>query len=310
MSERNPADGVAARNAARHTERTIRMIEQTPAQFRDDVQAWVTALGGRGRRKSRPLTEVTIALYLNFAQPVLHEWAETHQSLRSVETVDIERALSRHSGQSRHNVHTALRSLFRGLKRERRIFADPAREVAGRYTRRILRPLGSDRVHGLFDQLTRPDDRVILALVAVHALTIEEVIGFRLDHLDRSAGRATVTRPHTRHTFWLDEFTAEVLRDWLIYRQLRWPTSTNPYLLITRITAPTALPGSRHYITRPFRDLGITARELRVDRILDEAAHSGDPVALMTVFGIGTTTAVRYVRTAHPGRFDVDPTAP
>lgn len=199
MSGRNPADGVAARNAARHTERTIRMIEQTPAQFRDDVQAWVTALGGRGRRKSRPLTAVTIALYLNFALPVLQEWAETHQSLRSVDTVDIERALSRHSGQSRHNVHTALRSLFRGLKRERRIFADPAREVAGRYTRRILRPLRSDRVHGLFDQLTRPDDRVILALVAVHALTIEEVIGFRLDHLDRSAGRATVTRPHPPH---------------------------------------------------------------------------------------------------------------
>ena len=208
--------------------------------------------------------------------------------------------------------HTALRSLFCGLKRERRIFADPARAVVGRYSRRMLRPVSSDRLHGLFDQLERADHRLILALVALHALTIEEIIDLRLDDLHRAKGCGTVHRSHASHTLWFDEFTAGLLHDWLTYRHGRWPTSTNPYLLVSKHTAPGESPDavSRHYITKPFRIVGISARQLRVDRILDEAAQTGDPVALMTVFGIGNTTAVRYVRTAHPGRFDVDPTAP
>lgn len=310
MADRSPATGSIASNAARHTQRTLRMIDDTPPQFREDVRAWVAALGGRGRRPSRPLSEATIAIYLNFALPVLVGWGETHESLRAVEVRDIEQALVGHAGQSRHNVHTALRSLFRGLKRERRVFADPARAVAGRYNRRMLRPVSSDRLHGLFEQFERPDHRIILALVAIHALTIEEIIDLRLDQINRTSGRATIVRPHTRHTVWFDQLTAELLHSWLAYRHVRWPSSTNPYLLISGYTAPTVVPVSRHYITRPFREIGLTARQLRVDRILDEATQTGDPVTLMTVFGIGNTTAVRYVRTAHPGQFDVDPTAP
>lgn len=66
-----------------------------------------------------------------------------------------------------------------------------------------------------------------------------------------------------------------------------------------------------HYgLGTSFRQLGISASQLRADRILDEATHTADPVALITVFGIGVTTAVRYVRAAHPGRFDLDPTSP
>ncbi|GAA3132633.1 hypothetical protein GCM10020255_006800 [Rhodococcus baikonurensis] len=310
MADCSPTTGSIASNAARHTQRTLRMIDDTPPQFQEDVRAWVAALGGRGRRPSRPLSEATIAIYLNFALPVLIGWGETYESLRAVEVRDIEEALVGHAGQSRHNAHTALRSLFRGLKRERRVFADPARAVAGRYNRRMLRPVSSDRLHGLFEQFERADHRIILALVAIHALTIEEIIDLRLDQINRTSGRATIVRPHTRHTVWFDQLTTELLHSWLAYRHVRWPSSANPYLLISGYTAPTAVPVSRHYITRPFREIGLTAGQLRVDRILDEATQTGDPVRLMTVFGIGNTTAVRYVRTAHPGQFDVDPTAP
>jgi hypothetical protein len=65
---------------------------------------------------------------------------------------------------------------------------------------------------------------------------------------------------------------------------------------------------SRYGMTRMFTPLGITPNQLRVDRLLDEAHHTADPVHLMRVFGIGKTTAVRYVRTAHPDRFAIDPT--
>lgn len=69
-------------------------------------------------------------------------------------------------------------------------------------------------------------------------------------------------------------------------------------------------PISRYGLGRPFRELGITARQLRADRILDEARHTADPVQLMRVFGLGVTTAVGYVRFAHPDRYTPEPAMP
>ncbi|MFF3556194.1 hypothetical protein ACFYXL_22635 [Streptomyces tsukubensis] len=41
---------------------------------------------------------------------------------------------------------------------------------------------------------------------------------------------------------------------------------------------------------------------LRVDRIVDEARHSGDPVRLMELFGLSSLSATRYVLSAHPDK--------
>ncbi|MEV7045667.1 hypothetical protein [Amycolatopsis sp. NPDC051061] len=66
---------------------------------------------------------------------------------------------------------------------------------------------------------------------------------------------------------------------------------------------------SRHGLSAPFRQHGITARQLRTDHILDEAHHTADPGQLIRVFGLGVTKAVSYIRPAHPGRFATDPTS-
>ena len=60
-------------------------------------------------------------------------------------------------------------------------------------------------------------------------------------------------------------------------------------------------------IDRCFRPLGMSPSQLRADRILDEARHTGDPVRLMRVFGISDTTAMKYLYTAHPERQSVPP---
>ena len=41
-----------------------------------------------------------------------------------------------------------------------------------------------------------------------------------------------------------------------------------------------------------------------------EATHTAEPVALITVFGLGVATAVRYIHAAHPDRFPSDPITP
>lgn len=120
------------------------MLEKIPAHFRSDVETWVLALRGNGHRPSRPLAWVSVRNYLNFALPALEDWGQSYTSLSEVTRNDVEHALATHTGKSAHNVHTALRSLFRGLKREKRIFTDPARAVIGHYTRKVPRPLPSD----------------------------------------------------------------------------------------------------------------------------------------------------------------------
>jgi len=67
---------------------------------------------------------------------------------------------------------------------------------------------------------------------------------------------------------------------------------------------------SQFGIRRIFLSLRVTPSQLRIDRILDEAGHSADPVRLMRIFGIAANTAVKYVKTAHPQRFMLDSTSP
>lgn len=109
-------------------------------------------------------------------------------------------------------------------------------------------------------------------------------------------------------TIVLDELILRLITDWLRARATHWPATNNPFLLISKHTALGRYPMSRFGLTTPFRRLGITATQLRTDRILDEARHTGDPVQLVRVFGLGVTTAVSYTRAAHPDEFRLDPT--
>jgi hypothetical protein len=54
-------------------------------------------------------------------------------------------------------------------------------------------------------------------------------------------------------------------------------------------------PASRSYIQATMRHAGITARDLRADRLLGEAyATGGGPLRLTGLFGISDPTAIRY----------------
>lgn len=119
-------------------------------------------------------------------------------------------------------------------------------------------------------------------------------------------------RPPGRHAIAiaLDEFTLALVATWLRERAARWPTSTNPRLVVTQRTAVTDAAISKYGLARLFEPLDVNPSRLRTDRLLDEAHHSRDPVKLMRIFGISHDTAIKYVRAAHPELFLVDPTAP
>jgi integrase len=128
-------------------------------------------------------------------------------------------------------------------------------------------------------------------LAGVHALRPSDIRALTLDNADPAAGTLHLggrTRP-------LDQLTAEHLRAWLHARRTRWPATANPHLLINRSTGGGTSPVSRSYIQATVRKTGITAQDLRADRLLGQAqASGGDPLQLTHLFGISDPTAIRY----------------
>ncbi|CAL9328039.1 hypothetical protein SUDANB99_05912 [Streptomyces sp. enrichment culture] len=267
-------------------------------------------LRGEGRKPSLTMNWVTIRRYAHYNVPALQQWGQRVSSLREITQKDIEDILSSRTGEQARSLHASLRSLFRALKRERVIFRDPAHGVSVASTVNAPRRIPSDRLVGLLDKAPTAMAKVVVALVAIHALGPQEIRHQLLTGLDRPAGRLVVRRRFGDHVVYLDELTMKLLTDWLRARAERWPRSTNPHLLVTQVTAvdPNGPPVSKDGLRLVFRKLGIQPRRLRIDRLLDEAHETADPVHLMRVFGISDTTALKYVRAAHPHRFGPEPT--
>jgi integrase len=207
----------------RDERRVAIMLAEVPEHLREDVRCWVAALRGEGRRPSPALGWQTVRVYLTFALPVLQVWGTRYGSLRAVTRADVEAAIRAHSGKSPHNVHTALRSLFRGLKRERRIFTGPAAGLVAHFARWLPRPLPADRLRGLLDRLDHPRVRLIAGLVAVHALGVGELQAVRLDDLDRARGTLQIRRSGSVFTPVLDDLITGLMNDWLRTRATRCP---------------------------------------------------------------------------------------
>lgn len=289
-----------------------RLLDTLPEHLQDEVKVWVRVLRGEGRRPSPAMDWHTIRRYCHYHVPVLQQWGKTVGSLREITPQDVENAVTARTGSPAHGVLSALRSLFRALKRERVVFRDSARNVSATYITTAPRRIPSDRLVGLLDRAPTVMDKVVVALVAIHAVGPTAIRHLQWSDLDRSAGILITRRLGNRHTIYLDELTMEHLTTWLRERADRWPHSTNPHLFVTQITAldPSGPPVAKCAFQTLFTYLGLQPRKLKADRILDEAHETADPVHLMRVFGIAPETAMKYVKAAHPHRFAKDPTRP
>ncbi|MFD9334251.1 hypothetical protein ACFWBF_07495 [Streptomyces sp. NPDC060028] len=287
-----------------HEASVHRWVDQAPAQFQADLHTWIAVLRGRGRRPSPPMRWGTIRGYTLHVVSTLGTW-EHLASLGEVTEQEVKTAAVNYS------VFTSLRSLFRALRRERRIFRDPTRNVHLTTPVRVPRPIPADRLKGLLNLAGGAKDRLALVLMAVYAVRPKQVAEILIDDLDRSTGRLRIRRPNRPdHVICLDEFALQLVKEWLVERHHRWPLSTNPYLIVSPLTAlhiDHPAVGISNFSTLRDR-IGINFTQLRQDRFLDEARETADPVRLMRLFGITSYTAIHYVRTAHPERFTIDPT--
>ncbi|WP_157252836.1 hypothetical protein [Nonomuraea typhae] len=284
-------------------------IQRLPASFAEELDRWVTAMRGHGRRRRHPRSWDVIGNYLRAVHPILLRWSTKHTSLREITPDHVKAALDNLTGTPAQGARTGLRSIFSMLKQERVTFRDPTRGIVLPAISNVPVPLRDDQLRGLIDRVHAPLDRFVVALVAIHALHTKDLPALRLDGVDTANGKLTLRRDQRRHTYYLDEFTHILLAAWLHDRQQRWPTSTNPHLFLTAATAfhRDDAPISMSSLTLIFRRVGINAHRIREDRLLHEATVTADPVHLMRVFGVSAGTAMRYVHAAHPERATVPP---
>ncbi|MFI6670974.1 hypothetical protein ACIBM1_39465 [Streptomyces sp. NPDC050481] len=300
--------GLLVEDPELHRDADLAWIESTltalPEPVASQVGIWVKAMREQGHREGEPRGCDGIRRYLTALHPTLTAWTTTGvTSLREITTTHIEDAVDGPTRYARRGLATALRSLFRALKRERVIFRNPARNLPVGDIKGIPRSIPSDRLMGLLDQARTPRGRLVIALTAIHALPGHEIRTLNAAGLDLSRGTLEIRRGLLRHTLYLEELTHQLAADWTTYRHRRWPASTNPHLLVSQKTAADPdHPAVSIGTLRAALPQGLTLDGLRQDRILNEAFESADPLKLMRLFGITEQTAMRYVGAAHPER--------
>ncbi|GAA2039344.1 hypothetical protein GCM10009839_46600 [Catenulispora yoronensis] len=259
-----------------------------------DVTAWVNHRRHGGPR-AKPRDVSTCRIQLSVLLPALTNWSSNYDHLREVTADDVAAVVDGLTGRRREMVVTALRSLFTWAKRTGLIFRNPAADIRlGRKTVPIWQPLTRGEIDQTVAAATTPQARLFVALAAIHGARPGQIRTLLLKDVDIPNRRITIAgreRP-------LDDLTHRVILHWLDHRRTRWPNTANPHLLINMDTALHHAAPSHTWILN-LRGLPATIERLRIDRQLEEAlANNGDPLLQAEVFGVHSSTAVRYATNA------------
>ncbi|UOB07638.1 hypothetical protein MQE23_00375 [Streptomyces sp. HP-A2021] len=156
----------------------------------DQLRAWVRVMRGCGRFEHPPAHYRRIRHYLCIAWPALTSWAAAGEDLRQLTADDVRAELARHQGNVARGLLSVLRSIFRALKQEQLIFRNPTAGIQASAGVHLPLPPSSDRLAGALDRLDGPASRLIVGLVAIHAVRAVEVA--RLDLADADLVRRTL----------------------------------------------------------------------------------------------------------------------
>lgn len=202
-----------------------RCADELPAGFAEVIRAWLLVLLD-GDRRARPRSPHSLYAYYKFVRPVIETWVADHAHLREVTATDVTAALEPLRGNRRRCTIVALRSLFRFAKKRGLVFADPTTRFKAERIALELLPLTDNEIHRIEQAATNPEQRLIVALAAVHAARTSTIRHLMLDDLDLPNQRITLAGHNQR----LGELPLNALRAWLRHRRATWPHSPNRYV--------------------------------------------------------------------------------
>jgi integrase len=261
-----------------------------------ELRIWFDIMknGTRTPPRRRPRSQQTINLHLNWALPILRQWAAAGQaSLREITKEHVLDALPA-TGAERSRAGQGLKSIFRLLKGRKVLFLDPtARLKTGEHPSNQPLPLDPDRIRQVRDLLFAEDPAtaVVVALIAFHGIRMGQLQ--RIELTDIRDGRLAVDG----RLIPLADPVRERLAAWLDHRATTWPNTTNGYLFVNRRSAYRDCTVGTRWLRLAIGPT-VTPRQLREDRILAEAhANGGDVRAISDLFGLSINASSRYAYT-------------
>jgi integrase len=263
-----------------------------PDGFQTEVRAWLLRLLD-GDARARPRSASTIYGYFGRTRPHLLSWSATRGQLREVTEDDVRAVLDQLRGHRLAGTFVALRSLFRFAKRHRLVFADPTRRlhIGHAVPTRALLPMTDTQIAAVQATAVTPAQRLVVALVAVHAARAGAIRELTLDDIDLAGRRITLAGHPQR----LSAFVHGALLDWLQERQRIWPRTPNRHVLVSAVTATGTAAVSDYYLSWHLLLRGVQLEQIRADRVLHEAlAVRADPLHLAAMFHLSTATAIAY----------------
>lgn len=271
-------------------------VETLPPKIVEELNVWFDVMrhGSLTAPRRRPRAETTIRLHLLSTLPTIRTWAEAgHASLREISRNDFIAALP-DKGNPRAVLGSGLRSIFKVLKSKALVFVNPTAGIrTGRPERRQPLPLDVSVLREGLDS-DDPARAALTAMLAFHGLRPGELRHLKLTDVRGGhlyvAHRRVVLAPPVRQR----------LSIYLDYRNSRWPRTANPHLFVHPSTATKTDPVGGRWLGLK---LGVAARAIRDDRILEEAlATGGDLRRLSDLFGISIDAASRYLPGVDPER--------
>ena len=267
-----------------------RRTGELPPGFAVAARGWLLVLL-EGDARSRPRSHATIYVYFAAVRPLIDRWSADRGHLREVTADDIRAGLGQLRGYPLRTTIPAVRSLFRFARRRGLIFANPAQRLKAGTPGTSLLPMEDAEIRAVEQAITRPAQRLIAALAAVHAARWAAIRDLTLDDLDLPSRRITIAGHDQR----LGNLSHQALRSWLDHRRTAWPHTPNRHVLISAKTALGDKPVSKSYLNWSLQRHGVSIERIRRDRVLHEALTArADPLHLALVFGISQTTASRY----------------
>ncbi|MFD4868404.1 hypothetical protein [Streptomyces sp. NPDC058412] len=279
-----------------------RRLASVHPEIREEALVWIHIVRHGGPRR-RPRSTTTVRNQANSAIPFLLACSQRYRTLRQVSRADVTEWLAQCAAP--HTEAVALRDMFKTLKSERSLFANPARGVSlGSRPSSVPMSLSPETIQRLTAAAeANPALKLLIALVGIHALYPHQARALPLTAIDFTRGwlmLGDIDHP-------LDAFTQQAAVDYIHLRHQRRPHTRNPHVFISSQTAHTRAPVTTGWMQPLLRGLPVTARQLREDRILEEAAVTGaDPQLLCAVFNITPETGLRYTRLFHPDPTDSD----
>jgi site-specific recombinase XerD len=290
--------------------RRQRRIEGTPEPLRPAVQLFGEHLVRSRERAQRAGThlrsdstiESALANIRDLARFLVDE--QDKNDWAAVQTTDIEQFLNAQPANRRRRLSNA-RQFFRWARRNKLVLVDAT--AAMTLTPRpgfTGRTLSLSEQRRLFRRWTasrydvHPHEAVVGVLALLHATTNAELRALRVDDINLSDRTMHVGgRPHRVP---LDPASVAAVEACLAHRSALG--TTNPHLIVTKVTKPRATPASAAYITHVLDPAAVSTKALRSTRLVDLLV-SLDPKLVAHALGMNADGLLAYVAdTVDPDR--------